>query len=839
MLGIPAIWRQALWLVPMVAFFFPSYGVEEPYSSQQFVDPNEIHLTPNSMPSSTEITQGGPEFFSAPIIQDIIIKGNNALSSDAILAKIPYRVGQRFRALSATKVIRTLYGLGYFKPTIRVHIIPLDNEHIILEITVEEKDIVDEFCFVGNDHAKVDEIDKKVHYTEIKALEQDDLERLNEQIKQLYLSKDYHDITINSEIIPTAPGHAQVQFTITEGKPVMVREVRFTGNTCVSSKLLRSLIFTREQWLFGFLSKAGSFQPEALEYDKYVIENYYRNRGYLHAHVDDVLVERDPKSPKHFIVTFKITEGDIYHIRSVTAEGNNLLTSEQMLRYIPIQPGDLFSGDKFREAIDQLRLVYGEYGYIFAETNYGIEPHEQDKTMSVNFSSILGEPVTCGRITISGNQKTRDKVIRRQITINEGDLLTSRALDASKEHIERLGFFDQQNGVNWKVNRIDDKRADLDLAVKEIKTGKFLVNFSTGGDPKNISSPTTSFKVDVTLRDTNFLGTSLKYALTGTFSTQDIEVGVNVTQPWLFNRPIVGGFDVYHRKLTYDDFRRVNNSPREHTTGGDITLGYTTPQFGEISFLFDLGFEHIRYDNLTAQLNGSRSNLNTLWQDILNSRFQSGNALDIGTRALQDRRNNPAFPSRGYLWTSAAKIGAPVSPQGSFGFFKWDVDAHWYAPLINETDLIFHLHGHFGIVGELGNFPIPYRELYHIGGPATVRGFLFGQIGPTLFGDSLGAKKALWINAELVFPLTKDFNLVGLIFYDGGAGWDTPQVGLIQKNQDLVAAFRGNSFHFRQAIGLGLKMRSPIPISVAVGFKLDRLRNEPLSEVLFSSAVDF
>jgi outer membrane protein insertion porin family len=175
-----------------------------------------------------------------------------------------------------------------------------------------------------------------------------------------------------------------------------------------------------------------------------------------------------------------------------------------------------------------------------------------------------------------------------------------------------------------------------------------------------------------------------------------------------------------------------------------------------------------------------------------------------------------------------------------FGYAKFDFDASWYTPLIGERDLVLCVHGHMGFAIPFKNRSVPFRELYNIGGPSSVRGFLFGDIGPVYYSpalnqrDMLGAQHAFWFNTEMVFPITSDLSVKGAVFYDGGAGWGTPDSHLINPSH-----LKNNSFSFRQSVGFGVRILKPTPVKIDWGFKLDRKRGESPSEVHFSMYQDF
>lgn len=795
-----------------------------------------------------------PPFLAQPEkkIRAIHISGNRNVPLEAIRAKIPYRVGQILKPRLSSELIRSLYSMGYFKPDITVEVADIDTEQVDVFVHVAEKEIIDEFVIEGNDNLKSDEIDKKVLYSDLKGFDQFDMQRVEQGIKDLYVTKDYHNVEIATEKIPVAAGKVKIVVKVKENKASLVRRVIFTGNNCIPSKKLRSLIVTREDWILGFLNKAGTYQPDAVEYDKYVLENYYHSCGFANARVIKVDVEDDEECHGKFKVTYHIHEGDLYTIGSVKAQENELMSEYEILARINIYPGELYSSEKLRMARETLRIIWGDYGYVFAEIAVMPIIDEEKKTVDLVFETDLGNKIACNRISISGNFKTRERVIRRELTVNEGDMLTTRDMDDSKERVQRLGYFEQTGGTNWKTTRLNDEEADLELVVKEAKTGRVWAGFKVGGDEKDVQNPSTSLQLTAGVSELNIMGTGLKGSVNGSFSTRDQQFAINIMNPWLFDRPIIGGIDIFHGASEYQEFKNVTPTPHETRTGGSFMLGFNTRRGGGLDFVFDLGFESIRFNkDIHPALGAQNAAFETEFQKIINNDFQSGNVPWVSAKVMQDHRNHPTNPWRGYLWSSIAKFCIPntskrrvvdttIAPENGFGYFKWDTDAHWYLPLINDYDLIFHLHGHFGLIQQVNNYLVPYRELYHIGGPASVRGFLFGQIGPSFLGDSLGATRAFWMNAELIWPVTKDFNIVALAFYDGGAGW-TPPTMYPALSQAAQAKIVNENFKFRQSIGVGFKMRSPYPVSIAIGLKLDRNKHlgESISEVHFNSDVSF
>lgn len=804
---------------------------KEPNNKKKLVSINNSYEEDEENFDESEIDSDQDEK-AEKIIKKIIISGNTLIPDDALYAKIPYKVGQPFDPVLTATTINNLYNLNYFD-YIEIATEDINSAEINVHIIVKEKKKLESVVLEGNNNLTFDEIEKKFKISEIPTINKEEAEALAEQIKKLYQEKNFHDVKIETVIEPTTKNNVKLIFKINEGKKALVKQVRFVGNKTFPGKKLRSMIFTREDWILGAMDKSGTYQPEAIEYDKRVIEDFYQSNGFLAARVKDIKIDVEPET-QCITVTFYIDEGDLYVIKSVSATSNHLLSEQQILAGIPIRPGQLYNKELIRNTLELLRNTWGQFGYIYADVNPIIQPDFENKTVDISFDTDLSNQISLNRINIIGNFKTRDYVIRRNILLNEGDLITTQLMEFSKSKIESLGFFEPKDGVNWKINKISENLADLDLYVKEIRTGRLYGQVGYGG--ADLRSPTTSLRVVGGISDRNFIGTGIRYNLNLTFSKEDRSVLFNIFQPWTFGCPIGTGLDLYVRRAIYDEFKNVRDIPVENVSGAVGQISFAPVRYPDLATICNTGFERIKYDNpIKVSTAGKTQRESELFQMLVDRRFQEGDLAWVGFITGQDLRNHPVFPSRGYNWNFSGKFGFGLN-NSCFGYSKIDIDATWITPLIGDSELIFVLHGHLGFSRPFGLRTVPYRELYHIGGPATVRGFLFGQIGPQLFGDSIGAQKAFWLNAELIWTVTKDRSIRGVLFYDGGAGWDTPNAATFR---DLP--LRNNKFNFRHSVGFGIRLTQPTPLRIDWGFKLDRNKRlgEPISEVHFSMSQEF
>lgn len=800
-----------------------------------------LKCTPSSSTAASHDPQSSGSMPEAAV-RNIIIEGLTLLPEDTILSKIPYEKGDPFDPSSTTTSIKKIYDLGYFKQ-VTFETLEVAAHTVDLYVQLVEKTPITEIVFEGNKAIATKDLQKKLGT--IIAAEERELGKYALALERYYGDKNCHFAKVTSSLKIDANGKGTAVFTIDEGPLALVKKVRFTGNRHVSGKKLRSLIFTREDWVLSIMDRAGTYNPLAIEQDRDTIEQYYQSNGYLHAKVPTADIAFNDKR-KEITVTFNIQEGDQYTISSVKAPGNDLLTEAQLLDRIPLREGMLYSRELLRFSIEQLRTLWGAKGYIYADIDPSVEPDEEKKTVAITFFSHPGDTVHVNRINIFGNEKSRDKIVRRQLTIEEGDLLTTQQMEDSKQRVAQLGYFDLKEGVNWKINRIDDETADLDLLVKEVKTGRFEWKFNFGGSPTRLDSPYTGIAMELSMTDRNLFGKGYFAQIMGRISAEEKAFNLSLADPWFCDKPIRVGIDTFLNHATYDELKKTTEPVGEKQLGASVNVGFASKTLDNTLFLFDFGFQNVNYLGTAPRADKIGNPADEAeYQLILDQRFLGGKFLFAQAAVKRSTVNHHLHITDGYKWDLTSKFASPT-PGEKIGFFKFEGDGHWYTSLIGDYQLVFHAHFHGGLVTELGHHKrIPYRELYSIGGPASVRAWRFGQISPMWYsselitneewlGESIGGKKALFVNLELIFPITSNLSIKGCAFYDGGSGWDTPDAKSIR-----VGHLKNNSFDYRHCIGVGVRLLEPQPMRVEWGFKLDKRDGEPLSEVQFSGYYDF
>lgn len=791
-------------------------------------------------------------------IKNIHIQGNNVISKDAILHKLPVKVGDTFNINLTASMIKNLYKLGYFHQ-IKIFAEPIGDDEVNVHVVVEEKPKVNTFIFVGNKAISEKELKEQLQVENITTLAKEELKPFITKIKKHYHKKNYHNVEVEAKITPETEHTVAVEFIIKEGKKSYLNRISFKGNKHISGKKLKRIIYSQEDWLFSFINRGGVYNAEMMEGDKYMIEDVYRNNGFVNAKVVNIEVERDPATTNHHII-YTVHEGERYRIKDIEIEGNDIVPSQRLRAVIPLYEGQIYSSENLRTSLENLRMVWGEYGYIFADIEPNVSIDEESKTISIIFNTDIKDQVYLNRITIRGNKKTRDKVIRRQILLEEGTLITNQKMEVSKACVGLLGYFDPKNGVTWKTTRIDDTHADLDLMLTEVKTGSFSTNISFGGTPGKMQTPTTGLSANVSFGDKNFLGSGIGLAASTDISQRYKSFQGSISNPWLFDRPIRGSLAGFIRSSEYDDQINIaEHPPVERVVGGIAGIGYVTRFLNSVIIDGKIHVENITYsDPIRAASRFSKGD-QFIAQVLLNKYFQEGNQISLIGSFSQDRRNGTVFPTTGYQWNWFTQWSFPGWKQRlfrndddcckqprvpnctTFNYIKSELDVSWYTPLIGEHDLILCLHGNFGIVHPFRGKDIPWKNLYHVGGPQSIRGYTYGQVGPTWKEDSLGASKAFFVNVEFIIPVSANLNTRAVIFYDGGAGWDTPyRCEFIEAARKVGLSFEkdfaNNNFFYRHCVGVGVRMKSPSPFQVDFGIKLNPSKKyrKHLTELHFS-----
>ncbi len=769
-------------------------------------------------------TSGAAEEVRVTLVE---VQGNKRIETATILAKIRTREGEIFSPAQIKEDIKALYQLGHFED-VQVKTDGFENGIKVI-FSVKEKPLIREITFEGNTEKDSEDLKKDLTVLTRTAFNMQLIQENAEKIRLKYQDMGYYNAVVVPVVTELRSGDRNVLFYIEEGEKVKLEDIIITGNKAISSKEIKKAMKTGEHWFFSFLGRSGTLRTEELREDLESIRNLYYNKGYIQVQVDEPVIETKtytkrtclifgkPKTyteKNEFVVRIHIKEGDQFRLGATTVKGNVILSDSDIMKEIQLKPGDIFSRQLLRDDINRIIDRYDGIARPFASVvpQFNIDPDR--KTVSLTIDIQEGGEVRIGWINISGNTKTRDKVIRREMRLDEGDLYSKKALKRSYERINNLNFFENVDIVPNRRNQ--EAIMDLDVKVKEKLTG----TMSIGGGYSSVDHLIGIF--EVTQGNLGGRGQLIKFkAQLG--GTRRMYV-VSFMEPYLFDEPVWGKVDLYNQSQEYD--------------------GYTLKSSG---FSLGVGKSFTEYVSGALKYGYDKSDitkLSTTPPQILRDQIRDyGNSITTSsvTASLQrDSRDyylDPKTGSRNAVYVEYA--GGPIG--GDTSFIKSVLDSGWYYPLFGDT--VFMVRGRIGYADSLINKPLPSGERFFVGGPTTVRGFKYGAAGPIdQLGNRIGGTKELIFNVEYSFPVVPAARLKGVIFWDAGSGFyenDTVPAILDSKGRPLYLSspvpdkisFR----NLRQSIGWGFRWFTPIgPLRFEWGYILDEKKTDQASKFDFS-----
>lgn len=702
-------------------------------------------------------------------IAGIEIRGNRKIEASVILMQIKSKVGNNFSEADVASDIKTIFKMGYFLDVTAESTSAPEGK--VITFIVQEKGLISDIQIKGNKALSKEDIQEVLTIKTRQNLNQEKIKEDMEKIKTLYDSKGYYNAEIKDKVEQDG-NDFRVIFDIKENDRLYVKSITFEGNEAYSSKELKNMMSTSEYGLFHFFTDSGLLKRDQLKQDIGKLAAYYFNNGFINAQIGEPEITIDKKG---IYIKIKIKEGKRFKIDKVEVSGDLLeKPREELLKSLKVKKGDNYNREAIMRDIDFLTQSCNDEGYANADINPQINTRENEQLIDVGYQINKGDLVYINRINISGNNITRDKVIRRQLDIIEGDLYSSSKLRSSYSNLNRLRYFEE---VDFQTAKGPDKKEmDVNIRVKEKGTGMFMIGAGYSAADQAV--------VMAQITQQNFLGYGQILSLKASLGSDTNNIDLSFTEPWLFDIPLWCKFDIWKYKKEYDSYTL-------DTRGAGLTLGY--PLFEKI--VGYLGYK------LTADDITDVTAIAPL-QIIEQEGQMTTSAVTLSL--IRDTTNDYIFPSKGTK-TSVSVTQAGGILQGDTSYTQYSASEFMYFPF--PLDIVLGLKGRIGYIQGHDGKKIPIFERYVLGGINSLRGFRY--IGPTNAGtsDVIGGNAMLVFNAEIIFPLIKDAGMKGVIFYDAGNSWN---------NQYDIG-------DLRQSVGLGLRWYSPIgPLRVEYGRIIDR-----------------
>ncbi len=763
------VWGSLTWIGQNFSLDAKLLSATEDEKPQAFsVEGEGVENLPGTL--NNLVNELGLKLFKRDKVVEVRIKGNDRIEADAIRRVLKIKTGDVLSPKDISDELKAVYKMGYFDD-IRVEAQTVPQGKIITFI-VTEKPTVRGILIEGNTWVyDDDEIKEEITLRKGSILNINIIQNDIRRIEELYKEKNYHNAKVSFKVYPKKNNQADIEYVIAEGDKFQIKKIEFVGNNAYSSSKLKRLMSTAEKGLLSFITNSGDLNQEQLIQDAAKLTAFYHNNGYVQARVGEpeVIFEEDG-----IVINIRLVEGPQFKVGTVAMAGDLVISQEQLLARVKIADEEYYNRDTLRLDVIELSDIYSDEGYAYADIAPSIEEDPAELVVNITFEINKGKQVYFEKITISGNTKTRDKVIRRQLKVYERELYSGRRLKRSVRNLYRLDFFEDIK-VNTIKGSADDKMR-LRIDVTEKRTGAF--SFGAGyGNVENLF-------LTASVSEKNLFGRGQILALKGQLGTKTTRFTLSFTEPWFLDIPLSAGGDVYnwvYDFATYD----------KDSIGAKLRLGYPLFDFtrGNLTYTYDIADIH----------NVEEDASNTIKRDAGENIKSS-----ITARIRYDSRDqlfHPTQGSRHNLSYEFAGLG------GNVGFNKIIGETGWYFPLLWQT--VGVLHAKAGYAKELEGKTLPDYEKFYMVGIDALRGFERDDLSPRdEDGNEIGGNKFVQFNAEIRFPLVPQAGVYGVTFFDTG--------DIYANDEDIEL---GN---LRESAGLGIRWLSPMgPVRLEYGWILD------------------
>jgi len=717
------------------------------------------------------------------IIRDIHVEGNRRVQDAVILGRVKSAVGSAFNPSLLSEDIRSIFSLGFFDD-VQLRVEDFEGG-VRIVFAVSERPFVRDVDFVGNKAQDRETLQDKIDVKLGSVYNPVDVQRAVEKLRDFYEDEGYFEVQITPTVEKFADQDVKLIFNIVEGRQMTIEAIKFVGNKGLRDDQLKEAMETKERQYFIL---RGKVQRQRLEQDVDRILSLYNDFGYIQARVEstDVSVDRERA---RVTITITVTEGPQFRVGDVKITGVTLLPEKEVERQLRLRTGDVFSVSRVRETTQGILNLYSAIGRASADVNAKRDQLPTVNQINLTFEITEGPEVYVERINISGNVRSEDKILRRELPLHEGELFTLQAKERARQRLVNLGYFET---VNVDTQPGSDKtKIIVNVVVVERATGIF----SIGGGYSSVDSLVGT----IDLAQRNFLGRGWEVAIRIRAAVTQ-QGTISFTDPWLFDRPLSGGFDIYKSIRDYQDYTY-------DTTGLNLRLSHPFAEYWRWHTGYRLSQDIVK--NLKANAPPDLQE-------------QKGTTItsSIGGSLTRDSRDVVAAPSKGgqtAITLDFAGLG------GDSQFYKTTFLQTYFQPIWLGHILGTRFEAGYG--EGWGGKDLPIFERFYLGGPNTIRAFKFRSVSPVDSGGfKTGGTSEILANVEYIIPLP--FGLRVAFFFDVGNvyGFGTPF----------------DPTDLRYGPGAGIRWQSPFgPIRVDYGLNIDRRPGEGPGAFQFSVGSPF
>ena len=749
--------------------------------------------------------------------------GPAVASDELVRANIHVKIGDVYVPTSVDDDVKNLYGTGYFY---NIRVIPkTESTGVTLTYVMQGKLKLTHIKFEGNTKFSNLKLLKKVTSKIGEPLDETKLFADSQEIEKMYQKSGYPRTFVKYFLDnpDENAGRSGVRFEITESPKIKIVEVDFTGAKAYSLRKLRKVVKTRKHWMFSWITGSGVFKQEQFEDDQEKLADFYRSEGY----VDFELLKTNISNPtpRSMVIDFQISEGNRYKVGSVTFKGNTLFKSEEIVAGLKRQHeqmrlktkigehgleadvGMTFKPQELGRDIQAVEDFYGSRGYIDVRQGNTLRvtqiPNVQTGTMDLEYQVDAGEKSYIEKVEIKGNAKTKDKVLRRELTVSPGEVFDMVQVRLSKERLEGLGFFEK---VDTKSDpTVVPSRKNLVIGVEEKSTGQFTfgAGFST---VESISGFAEISQSDFDLfKPPYFTGAGQKFRLRVQLGTLLQDYRISFVEPWFLDKKLRFSLDLYHSVY---DYQSLNNLYNESQTGAKVGLSRA---LGSDFLIGSLSYTIESIGIIDLATNVPEAIVRDAGHSMVN-RF--------GTSIAYDTRNNYTLPTKGQRSELLGEIAV-----GDFNDFKLEAKTAWYFKGFGEGHVL-EMVLKAGVAERLSGRDVPFYDRYYLGGQYSLRGFDYRGVGPREATTDSSSFEPIggdtyWLGSlEYSIPIIQRLRFA--LFYDIGNVSAKPFSFSSSPIFDSTGTqVLGNTGTYSDNWGLGLRLDLPIgPLRLDYGIPL-------------------
>ena len=733
-------------------------------------------------------------------LKDIRVEGLQRIESGTVFASLPFRVGDMYNDESGAAAIRALFALGLFKD------VRLDAQGDVLVVIVEERPSISEVEWVGLKEFDKDVLVKalkEVGISEGRPFDKALADKAEQELKRQYITRSLYGAEVVTTVTPVDRNRVKLTFTVSEGGPSKIKEIRITGNQNFSEGTLKDQFNLDVGGWLSWYTKSDRYSRTKLNADLEALRSYYLSRGFLEFRIDSTQVAISPDK-QDISIAINVTEGERFVVSGVKLEGNYLGKEDEFKALVKIALGQPYNAETVAETNKAFTDYFGKFGFAFARVD--ARPEIDRLTNRVNFV-LIAEPsrrAYVRRINVAGNNRTRDEVVRREFRQLESAWYDGDKIKLSRDRVDRLGFFTEVNIDTQEVPATTDQ-VDLTVNVVEKPTGS--VSLGAG------FSSTEKVALSFGIRQENAFGSGNYLATEVNTSRYNRTIVVSTTDPYFTPEGVSRTIDVFHR--TTRPYLGDLNAYSLVSSGAGMRFGVPFSEIDTVYFGANLEQTSIRPGN----------NLPNAYVEYMQQFGSTSNSLPFTIGWARDGRDSALVPTRGIL----QRFNSDLSASGDARYVRTNYQIQQYTPLTKKYTLA--LNADLGWGQGLSNRPYPLFKNYFVGGLGSVRGFQQSTLGPSDSTNSLylGGPKKIVLNAELMAPFPgagNDRTLRLFAFTDVGRAFG--------ENEKI------NLNELRSSIGVGLSWISPMgPLRFSYALPMKRQVTDKIQRLQFQIGTSF